>query len=342
VISREPHDLDAVQLRSAIGRVVSRSVDVHSTSGSSFDRRVASAISSSFGKRLAQVGDTTLVMDFNRAASQLPLWRVATRSLVSSELMTLDLPIRQSRTVLAQVRDLQWGDVATWVASIGTVSAVIVALVQVARERNARLAREVQDRADRHICHASLISAWLGPAQAVPESRRVNCGVELDAAYNCRTPIYVHNSSAEPIYEVVTGVVFIQGGGAPRTLEGMLDLRNHHRQEAAKLAENGIDVSKDPSYRRDPITTIGIVPPGTWRVWIQGKGWTSILSGRGGADIAFVDRAEVSWVRRAMGPLEELSVRPLEHFTQHGLFGPYEFQVPESADAPHQVGGKLH
>ena len=139
---------------------------------------------------------------------------------------------------------VQWGDVATWVASVGTVMAVVVALVQVARERRARLKQEVRDRAERHVAHASLISGWLGPAEAVPETQRVNYGdAEMDAEYNYRTPIYIHNSSAEPVYEVVTGIVFIQGAGAPRTLERMLDFRSRRREETVKLAAEGVDVS---------------------------------------------------------------------------------------------------
>ena len=65
---------------------------------------------------------------------------------------------------------------------------------------------------------------------------------------------------------------------------------------------------------------------------VQGKGWTRILSGRGGVDVAFVDRGGANWVRRAMGRLEELPERPLEHFGHHGLFGPYEFQTPERTE----------
>lgn len=154
----------------------------------------------------------------------------------------------------------------------------------------------------------------------------------MDAVYNYRTPIFIHNSSAEPIYEVVTGIVFIQGAGAPRTLEGMLETRSRRREEASKIG-GALQVA----WGRGPVATTGIVPPGTWRVWIQGKGWTSVLSGRGCADVAFVDRAGASWVRRAMGPLEELPTRPLEHFGEYGLDGPYDFQEPESANDFHRV-----
>lgn len=232
--------------------------------------------------------------------------------------------------MLASAGQIQWGDFATWVAAIGTVSAVVVALLQVARERNARLSREARDRSNRHRAHARLISSWTGPAEALPESERVEYGApELDRAFNYRTPVYVHNSSEEPIYEVVVGIVFIQGA-APRSLEGILDLRHRRRQQTAELASKGVEVSTEQrAFDGDPVTTSGIVPPGTWRLWIRGKGWTSIMAGRGGVDVAFVDRAGVSWARRAMGSLEELPKRPLDHFGEHGLAGPHEFQVPE-------------
>lgn len=226
---------------------------------------------------------------------------------------------------------VQWGDAATWVSAIGTVSAVVVALKQVARERHARQDKEDKDRTDRTFAHARLISAWTGPAERVPEAHRVDYGDDADAdyAYNYRTPVYVHNSSAEPIYEVVVGIVFIQGA-APRNLEGMLDMRQQRRKSLAGLAAEGKEVSKEQrAWQRDPVTTAGMVAPGTWRLWIKGRGWTSILSGRGGVDVAFVDRAEVSWVRRAMGPLDRLPMRPLKHFAQYGLYGPYDFQTPE-------------
>lgn len=167
--------------------------------------------------------------------------------------------------MLAHVANVQWGDVATWVASVDTVAAVVVALVQVARERRARLTEEAQDRTDRHLAHARLISARTGRAEPVPEAQRVDYGdTEADANYNYRTPVYIHNSSAEPIYEVVAGIVFIQGRG-PRTLEGVLELRQEYRTKIIpELAASGEDVSKmQTAWQGNPVSTTGIVPPGT-------------------------------------------------------------------------------
>ncbi len=48
--------------------------------------------------------------------------------------------------VVSYVGRIQWGGVATWVASVGTVAAVVIALTQVYRERQRGLER---DRADR-------------------------------------------------------------------------------------------------------------------------------------------------------------------------------------------------
>ncbi len=201
---------------------------------------------------------------------------------------------------------------ATWVAAIGTISAVVVALLQVARERKLRLDRERSERSEKHRAHAELIAAWVGPPQAVPhntETPSYHTTSNSDADY--RTPIYIHNGSLEPIYEIVVGIVFVQGA-APHNLEKMLDVFTE-RSPRGPL----------------PATTSAIIPPGTWCLWLRGKGWTGVMGGRGGADIAFVDRGGVSWVRRAMGTLEELDQRPLAHFAQHRLYGPYEFQLPK-------------
>ena len=195
--------------------------------------------------------------------------------------------------MLARIGVVRWGDVATWIAAVGTVSAVVVALLQVARERKLRLHRERRDWTEQRRAHARLISAWIGsPSED-------------------RTPVYIHNGSPEPIYEIVVGIVFVQGA-APHDLEGMLDLFTGSRRSGFL-----------------PATTSAIIPPGTWRLWIRGRGWTGVMGGRAGADVAFVDRDGVSWVRRARGNLEELNCGPLAHFAQHGLHGPHELQLPE-------------
>src|SRR5207245_7221638 len=121
-----------------------------------------------------------------------------------------------------------------------------------------------------------------------------------------RTGIDLFNSSQMPIYGLVVGIVFIQGAG-PETLETRLAL---------------------DSKSAMPLTAVSILPPGTFRVWIPGTGWSSIMSGRAGAEVAFTDRAGRHWIRRADGELVELHETPLEYFERCGLDGPYELQLP--------------
>lgn len=45
--------------------------------------------------------------------------------------------------------------------------------------------------------------------------------------------------------------------------------------------------------------------------------------------MAFVDWAGVSWIRRAMGELDELPDRPLTYLQKFGFYGPHDFDPPE-------------
>jgi hypothetical protein len=118
------------------------------------------------------------------------------------------------------------------------------------------------------------------------------------------------NGSDEPVYTLVVGIVFIQGAG-PRTIEEMLELR---QQSPDQLV---------------PVTTASILPKGAFQVWIAGVGWSSIMAGRSGADVAFTDRAGTHWIRRALGKLEELAEDPFTYFQRWEMYGPYELQTPE-------------
>ncbi|HUY08769.1 MAG TPA: hypothetical protein VMW80_04870 [Candidatus Dormibacteraeota bacterium] len=85
--------------------------------------------------------------------------------------------------------------------------------------------------------------------------------------------------------------------------------------------------------RTPPVTTVSILPPGKWRVWSPGTGWSAILAGRSGGELSFTDRAGTHWIRRALGSLEELPKPPFEYFKQWKLYGPYDLDVPESAES---------
>jgi hypothetical protein len=200
------------------------------------------------------------------------------------------------------------GDLPTWLAAVGTVGALAAALIQIGNERKNRLAVAERQEFERHQAQARLIAAYLGSDET--RGRPGATSRQDEEAGEGRTPINIVNSSSEPVYRLVVGVVFVQGAG-PRSIEAFLSLR------------------RDNPEQRLPITTATVLPGGTWRVWIAGTGWSAILSGRASAEVAFTDRSGAHWIRRGTGALEELAEEPLEYFKRWELYGPYEFQTPE-------------
>lgn len=260
---------------------------------------------------------------------------------------------------LAASGDIQLGDLATWTGAIITAGALVLALLQVFRERSERLRREAddrskadQDRVDRHLAHARLLSAWTGAPEErshhsdiSPElPRRERARLERSRArlarelpqvvgdLNWRTPIYMHNGSSEPVYNVVAGLVFVQGA-APHNLEGILEVQRRLIDESKSEPQENRPPGPVP-VDFQPVTTLSILPPGTWRSLIRGGSWSGIMGGRLGVDLAFTDRAGAHWVRRAMGHLEQLDKEPFEHFQEHGLYGPLNLVHPEPIQEP--------
>ncbi len=203
---------------------------------------------------------------------------------------------------------LSFGDAPAWLAAIGTVGTLSLALLQIRTERAHRIRRDAADREERHWSQARLVSAWAGPPEPDLSAHGANDGPRG------RTPIYLLNGSLEPVYTLVVSIVFIQGA-APHTTEKML--------EAARPRDSG------NAWAQAPVTTLSILPPGNWRIWIPGTHWAGVLAGRSGAEVAFSDRAGAHWVRRALGKLEELPKPPFEYFQQWQLYGPYALEVPE-------------
>lgn len=112
---------------------------------------------------------------------------------------------------------MQYGDLATWVASIGTVGALSTALYQIRIERDAR------HRADRESIErvlrsqAQLVSGWYGG--------HVEGSDQDQSRWDW---LVVLNSSPEPVYQAVATLVFIQGSG-PQTGEGLPRARHDGR-----------------------------------------------------------------------------------------------------------------
>jgi hypothetical protein len=203
-----------------------------------------------------------------------------------------------------RLMQFDFGDVPTWVAAVGTAGALGAALAQIHSERNHRISQEAADRTERHESQARLIAAWAG--KGIRPKKLPSDGY---------TPIYLINSSQEPVYELVVCVVAIQGA-APRCVEDLLKYREERAGSHGELSQI-------------PLTTLSILPPGKWATTVSGSDWDGHMSGRNGVDIAFTDRSGSHWVRRALGRLEELDSSPLDYFQKSGLFGPHDLRSPD-------------
>jgi hypothetical protein len=195
---------------------------------------------------------------------------------------------------------IHYGDLPAWLASVGTVGALGAALWQIGTERKRRHEREERDRELARREQARRVSWWPGTEDGAPGP--------MDPRWGSSTPIELVNGSDEPVYNLVFALVHVQGAG----FHGIEDWG----REGAQLP---------------PWSTAAILPPGRWRVWVPGEGWGQGLALRLGAEVAFLDRDGVSWVRRSGGDLEELAKPPLDYFADFGLHGPHDFQVPEQA-----------
>lgn len=184
---------------------------------------------------------------------------------------------------------------AAWVAAIGTWVAAIGTVGTLIALILQRRSDKRQARTETRLEQARRISALVGPEEGTQSSGR--------------TPFFLLNRSEEPVYNLVATIVMVQGA-AP------------HRGE---------DWAKE-QVRPVPQTTISVLPPGKWRIWINGGRWAGTMALRASAEVAFTDRAGVHWIRRGTGELEELSKAPFEYFKEFGLYGPYDLVTPESID----------
>lgn len=92
---------------------------------------------------------------------------------------------------------IKWGDVATWVAGVGTIATFIVALLQIKTERDARIKREKETHVRKMRDQAEHVSSWI--LKESPDHSKVW--------------IAVSNQSTRPVYQVIVSLVMIQGSG---------------------------------------------------------------------------------------------------------------------------------
>jgi hypothetical protein len=175
---------------------------------------------------------------------------------------------------------MSYGDLATWVGSIGVVGTLYLALIQIRAEQRHRRADQQAAQQRERRQQAERISGWPGQESAKA------------------TPIILLNRSDEPVYEVVATLVFVQGN--PKRGEDYLH-RGHN----------------------EFVSVMSVLPPGRWRVSVGG-GWHG-MNRRPGVEIAFMDRAGITWIRRATGALEDVERSPIDHY---GLGRPQNLFVP--------------
>ena len=182
---------------------------------------------------------------------------------------------------------VQWGTVSTWVASVGTVAAVSLALWQTRGDRKERLRRELRQQAVR-------ISAWFvemhkdphgddshGEAWLPPELRGRAADVEL------------LNNSADPVTDVL---IFLS--------------------RVSYQVQRWWD--QEPEYR----VMIGVLPPGRWTISVPKSGGAIVDVKLGGSPamsrvmviISFTDNGGNHWARGARGELRQLPTPAIEYW----------------------------
>lgn len=83
---------------------------------------------------------------------------------------------------------VQWGSVSTWVAGVGTVAAVSLALWEARGERKERLRRELRQQAER-------ISAWFVGMHKDPDGEDPDGGTQM-ARTRIATPGFLQSCVA--------------------------------------------------------------------------------------------------------------------------------------------------
>ena len=182
---------------------------------------------------------------------------------------------------------VQWGSVATWVASVGTVTAVSLALWRAAAERKERLRRELRQQAER-------IAAWYAGMGEDPDGEKSGRDAGLSRQPRGEVAVVeLLNTSDGPVYDVVVFLAL-----ASYKIKDWWNQEPHHR------------------------VMIGVLPPGHWVIGVPVNGGFTVPAQRAEPPaaprviviISFTDKAVNHWARGARGELRRLDCDPIEYW----------------------------
>jgi hypothetical protein len=195
---------------------------------------------------------------------------------------------------------VQWGTVSTWVASIGTVAAVSLALWEARGERKERLRRELRHQAER-------ISAWFvgmhkDPDGGDPDGGDPDGGDPRREAWlppelrGRAADVELLNNSEDPVTDVL---VFLS--------------------RVSFKVQRWWD--QEPEYR----VMIGVLPPGRWTIGVPKSGGAIVRVKLGGSSaisrvvaiISFTDSAGNHWARGARSELRQLPAASIDYWKVH-------------------------
>jgi hypothetical protein len=195
---------------------------------------------------------------------------------------------------------VQWGTVSTWVASIGTVAAVSLALWEARGERKERLRRELRHQAER-------ISAWFvgmhkDPDGGDPDGGDPDGGDPRREAWlppelrGRAADVELLNNSEDPVTDVL---VFLS--------------------RVSFKVQRWWD--QEPEYR----VMIGVLPPGRWTISMPKSGGAIVRVKLGGSSavsrvvaiISFTDSAGNHWARGARSELRQLPAASIDYWKVH-------------------------
>jgi hypothetical protein len=200
---------------------------------------------------------------------------------------------------------VQWGTVSTWVAGVGTVAAVSLALWEARGERKERLRRELRHQAER-------ISAWFVGMHKDPDGGDPDGGDPDggdpdggDPDREARLPpelrgraadVELLNNSEDPVTDVL---VFLS--------------------RVSFKVQRWWD--QEPEYR----VMIGVLPPGRWTISVPKSGGAIVRVKLGGSSavsrvvviISFTDSAGNHWARGARSELRQLPAASIDYWKVH-------------------------